>query len=586
VPPDLETNEWATAAPGGPGCTGAVQGIPLNAASPGNGPSSRAGQRPLLAILAVCLLGPSAGAQRLTTNVQTATPSNSDTDLPYWASDRFDRLRFMSDFTSHFVLAHDPRDVHAFAFFPPAPPPLESEIPVLAPLDPGPPADPELSGFVGEIFYPFLGVRLAYGELSKAERTQILAYRDAKVAQQRELRLRILALKDADPGTRQAQLAALAAQQSPRIAGLEAMAEKIRSDLRQIRVLGVPVEFTDLNEKPDWRARAADDTPSDPAGIRLEADALRGVAFYQEGLSPDQRYLLFESSIDLESRVREQSTGAEPGARLLYFYPETSRIRIPPGLPEALEAKIGEFVSAKSALMAGLREALRSSQELTSGTRTDVMASLAAAQAPRFAQLEAIAEEIRRGLDSLPNAPGPPSATSLPPDLTARIAAYRAHKVDLLRKLRSMLAAPTPTARADNPSQGPAPADPVASALAWMHDGSSRTEIQSTELRVTVGEFDRMQSELISALASEESGIREALAEYVRSTNGPTDRKSINDLLRDFENARQQQEIWDRYRDYQAAVLMPGLSAGQRRLLFDAGIEQLGLPLPAGEKIN
>jgi hypothetical protein len=31
---------------------------------------------------------------------------------------------------------------------------------------------------------------------------------------------------------------------------------------------------------------------------------------------------------------------------------------------------------------------------------------------------------------------------------------------------------------------------------------------------------------------------------------------------------------------------MPGLTPGQRRLLFEAGVEQLDLPLPAGEKIN
>jgi len=28
------------------------------------------------------------------------------------------------------------------------------------------------------------------------------------------------------------------------------------------------------------------------------------------------------------------------------------------------------------------------------------------------------------------------------------------------------------------------------------------------------------------------------------------------------------------------------LSDGQRRLLFDAGVEELGLPLPAGERVN
>ncbi len=543
------------------------------------------GGRLLLALLAGALMAAPAPAQRLTNVVPQQTGSSSS-DLPYWASDRFDRLRFMSEFTSHFVLAHGPKDLHAYAFFPPAPPALESEIPLLAPLDSGPPADPELSGFVGEIFYPFLGVRLAYGELLKAQRAQILAYRDAKVALQGELRLRILALKDADPATREAQLASLAAQQAPKIADLAAAAEKIRSDLRQIRLLGVPIEYTDLNEKSDWRERAADGPQTDPAQVRSQGDAFRGVAFYQEGLSPDQRYLLFENSMDLESLARGPSAETPHGYRQIYFSPETSRIRIPVDVPEALEAKIDAYTSSRKALMSEIQGTLRTSQELTIGSRTEVMEKLAASQAPRFAELEARAEEIRHGLAELPNPPGPPAATLLPPELTARIAAYRVHKVELLRKLRSMLAEPTPPASQGDASQGQPSGDPVAGALAWMHDGSSRTEVQSTELRVTVGEFDRMQNELIGALGKEENSIREALADYARSTNGPADRRSINDLLKDFENARQQQEIWDKYRDYQTAVLMPGLSPGQRRLLFEAGVEQLDLPLPAGEKIN
>jgi hypothetical protein len=61
------------------------------------------------------------------------------------------------------------------------------------------------------------------------------------------------------------------------------------------------------------------------------------------------------------------------------------------------------------------------------------------------------------------------------------------------------------------------------------------------------------------------------------------DRKSINDLLEEFENSRQEQEVWERYRDYQTAVLLPGLSPEQRRLLFAAAVEKLALPLPAGE---
>jgi hypothetical protein len=404
------------------------------------------------------------------------------------------------------------------------------------------------------------------------------------VALEVALHSRILELKDTDEATREAQLAELAARQAPRIAELEAMAEKILSELRQIRVMGMPVEYTDLNAKPEWRVLAAGDTPSQPAELHAQAEGVRGVAFYEAGLSAAQRHLFFEESIELNDRARGIPSDGSPGSRLLYFSPEGARIRIPASLPDTLERKISEYTSAKNELKAGARDALRRTADFLPDSRVDAMAKLGADQGPAFAALEARAEEIRRDLAALPNPPGPPAAPSLPADLTARIYAYRTHKVELLRKLRSMLASPTPTLSVDHRAQDLP--DPVAGALAWMHDGSSRTEVQSTELRVSVGEFDRMQTELIEALNKEENGIREQLAVYARATNGPSDRKSVNDLLRDFEDARQRQEIWDKYKDYQTAALMPGLSAGQRRLLFDAAVEQLNLPLPSGDKVN
>jgi hypothetical protein len=44
-----------------------------------------------------------------------------------------------------------------------------------------------------------------------------------------------------------------------------------------------------------------------------------------------------------------------------------------------------------------------------------------------------------------------------------------------------------------------------------------------------------------------------------------------------------QQESEAAFRDYRTAVFEPGLSLEQRRLLFDSAVEQLNLPLPAGE---
>lgn len=506
------------------------------------------------------------------------------TELPWQAHGKFDPVLFMGPFTTHIILHKDAVAGAQFVYFPPVAPPLESEIPVLAPFDPGPPAPEELDAFVAELFYPLLGARLVSGDLPRPLRAKIVAYRNAKVVLQEEIRSHVLALKDVDPETRERQLESLAELQATRISGLEATAEKLREDLRPGRAFGVQTGSADPIENLARRVRPVRDTPSDPAELRKEAEAIRAAAFYEEGLSPDQRRLLVEAAAEIETRTDSVQTA--PATRLLFFSPETSRIPIPPSVASPLEEKINEYLSIKDLLKAELRDSLGATSGASADARTAAMVALAGSQAPRFARLESLAEEIRRGMAALPNPPGPTAAPALPPDLSLRISEYRKHKLELLKTLRDMLAAPTPVNAASGRPTNLKPTDVGAGTLAWMHDGSTTTEIQSSNLRVSVAEFDQRQNALIAALNTEEAGIRESLAAFVRTSNGPSDRKSVNDLLRDFEEARQRQELWDRYRDYQAAALLPGLSAGQRRLIFDAAVEELSLPLPVGDRVN
>ena len=494
----------------------------------------------------------------------------------------------MNAFASHYYLHPENPAAPQFVFFPPVPPPLDSEPPLLAPYDPGPAAPAELEAFVGETFYPLFGARLASGDLPKPMRARIVAYRESKVGLQEALRSQILALKDADPDARARQLEGLASQQVPKILELEAAAEQLRADLRPARALGLQVGCTDPGARIWRRVQPLRDTPMDPVGLAHESDAIKGAAFFQEGLSLPQRRLLMETAAELESRINPNSVAirVESGMRLLFFSPESSRIPIPLNLQEPLAGTVSQYLAAKDTLKAELCDALAGTASAPEDARRETLARLALAQAPGFARVEALAEEVRLGLAAMPNAKGPPGPMRLPPELASRISDYRKHKLELLKTLRALLVAPSPRAE---PTRGPNAAeqtDASGGTLAWMHDGSTRTEIQSNELRVSVEEFDHRQNELISALNTEEAGIRAALADYARSSGGPLDIKSVNDLLRNFEDARLRQEIWDRYRDYRAAVLLPGLPTAQRRLLFDAATEQLALPLPGGERIN
>jgi len=236
--------------------------------------------------------------------------------------------------------------------------------------------------------------------------------------------------------------------------------------------------------------------------------------------------------------------------------PETARIRVPADLPAGLAREIDGFVSEKALLKAELRDALRQYDGADADERTRALKQLAVSQAPRIAALEERGEAIRRALADVPDMPGPLPPPPMPGQLVDRISLYRSHKAELLEVLHAELVQTLPV---------------------------DRSRESSVPIHEQVTAFNREHAAQFAQLTKERDGIREALAQVVRSGNAAQDRKSINDLLEEFENARQAQEVWEEYRDYQVAVLLPGLSPEQRRLLYDAAVEKLALPLPTGE---
>lgn len=469
-----------------------------------------------------------------------------------------DPVRFTSETASYYYLSPDRNRSPVSLFFPPAPPTLGRPVPLDNPFQRGEPAPAALAGFVHEIFYPVLATRLASGDLPGSVGEQLRDYRARKVTLQNQLRQRLATLREAEPSVRERELAQLAAVQAPALAALEATADQLRTELRHDDVLGQPLETG------NWAVRPP---PAAPDSAELPPALLRRAAFYQDGLSIDQRLLLQETAL-----ARAAPAGAV-SRHMRYFFPATASFELAREPSPQLARKLADFDAVKRELLGELQARLTTAAPAAPAARIAAFRRLAAEQAPRFAALEALAEEIRRDLAGDPAAPGPPLAPELPADLSARIAVYRAHKQEAIRVLHEMLAADAATARAirfQPSASGPdAAADPPP-------NGSN------TDAPAGVSAFERRQRELVAALNQEKASIRESLAAYVRTVGSPRERKSVDDLLRDFEDARQQQELWVRFRDYQAAVLSPGLSPAQRRLLFDAAVEELAPPLPPG----
>ncbi len=489
--------------------------------------------------------------------------TKDDKDEFWWAS-KFDMVRYINRASATIYFKNDPvgdKINPYYVFLPPVPPPLGVDYPLLGtPLPGGPPPPSELAAFAHELFYPQIGARLSGNDLPKELWQKIQAYRTEKTKLQDELRSRIAEYKDTESQTRERHLAEYAAAQTPQIILLEVTAEKIRTELQTAGLIEYLTNSAAVKLETEWSRPAVQNETPALHELRVESEVLRHAAFLEKGLTLAQRHLLREMAIELESRSTSLANKAGPENRLLYFSPESARITLPTLLPEPLENLIKQYVSTKNSLKAELQTALLD-HEMDKESRAQVLKRLGDTQAASFAALEVLAEKIRQELSSQPNPTGPPAPPALPPLLMEQIATYRLHKVEALRTLHGLLAG----VRGSSASKNTPPSKPLS-------------------LQESIADFNHRQSVLIAQLNQERLGIRTALSEYVRTTGRPDDRKSVDDLLKDFENARQKQELWDKYRDYQSAVLLPGLSPEQRRLLFDAAVEQLKLPLPYGWK--
>jgi hypothetical protein len=443
-----------------------------------------------------------------------------------------DLVRYMSPASSHYYFQLPAAAAVRLLFLPPELPVLESPIPLRSPLNNGVPPPAELADHVGDLFYPQLASRLAGDELSRRARLELEDYWKLKHSLLDELEAAIATAHELQGEPRRAALADCAARQTGRLQELEAAAEQIRLE---------------LGPRPDGRAQPHEQPAA--SGPSAEPDPLlfRIAAFYVDGLSLSQRRLLLAMSAELRFHTAPTSMGS-----VFYFSPEGAALRLPAALPPRLATAIASYTEARRALVGGLLAEFE--------RRVDNPAQwqdLANRQAPAFTALETQAEEIRVALHETNGFDGPRAVPALPAELALRIAAYDRRKQTFLLEISASL---SDTVRAA--------ATPVSGGIA-----------------APVSAFTPAQQIAIAALNRERDAILAALVEHRRLSGSAQDRKSIDNLLQDFERARQAQELREEYAEYRTAVLEPGLAPAQRRLLLDGAFQHLALPLPSGEPL-
>ena len=464
-------------------------------------------------------------------------------------------------------------------FFPPEPPALGAAIDVIAPLyTPTWDAPIELRSFIGEPFYAILGTILAEENLSERQRRRLAQFTGLR----RDALAHLRASLDS---------AAAASSGRPDAEKIETEAELLRSVLYSAEL--------DWNRYRDFRIERKNELiAASLRGLR-EYKVLRAAAFFGEGLSPAQRRLLHEYVLELATRppgAEFPEPRAAPGA-LVWFLPETSRLTIPPAASRALCEEFDEFLLRKHRLKSEIAEEVLRSDPLPESKRTRTLAALAKRHAPEITELEHRAESIRRALAGVPRA----AHAALPPAIEAMAGKYRNDRAELQAELSRRLRA----LRQEKLSYKPdlerltwdsigmkniyIPAsDPDVTVFApsWVVETPqqiARPAAVSELLRLATDKFAHDTARETAALEASRKGLFLAVARELQLIDSstqllsPTASQAVATRLQ-WLSVRQRET---KFQDYETAMLRPGLSPADRRLLFKAALVSLDLPLPA-----
>ena len=417
--------------------------------------------------------------------------------------------------------------------------------------------------------------------------TRLDNYRAKRSSLQSELQNKLDSLKDAIPADRIQQLETFAREQSPRIAELEATAEQLRSDLLRGGLVGLFSGTGDWNQSRNWALGGRSQPQAREQTLVYEFLVMRAAVYYQDGLSPAQRRLLREVAMELQVEAFKPKTD-EPSKNetsLVFFSPETARIRVTDDLPADLSAKIAVYQSEKSAIKTELRNTLYSQDSAAASRRLQVLKQLAESQAPRIAALEGLADDIRACLSRLPKPPGPSTPPAFPVELAKRISTYQKEKLAIQKLIQTKL---------DEIRERLALNPEALSLTRRTSDDSSRggfrlqtsaglPDDKTTVIRQAIQDLNKQNEQRFASLAKERDSIREEVAHFAGTHPDAAGEKTVHNLLHDFFTSLREEEAWQPYQDYQTAVYQPGLSPEQRRLLFEVALEKLSLPLPDGE---
>ena len=260
---------------------------------------------------------------------------------------------------------------------------------------------------------------------------------------------------------------------------------------------------------------------------------------------------------------------------------------MPADLPAEVAARLADYETRKSALKKELYDAVVAYDGLRFAFfRPNPLKALAERQRTPLAELETLAEEIRRGLSGrteiMPVMERTPLPSSLQTRLNTLLQDIGAAQRRAVERIEAILAGTRDL--------------PMQASYRFEAEGLRFVVIPSRALRgggaippavlerivaarERISEAGAEYDQRLATLLAERDAIRAEAAKTLGVRESGKLDQAIGTAVR-VANARETEAV---YREYRQALFEPGLSPEQRRLLFDGAIERLELPLPRGE---
>lgn len=388
----------------------------------------------------------------------------------------------------------------------------------------------------------------------RAQRVEAALAARRKLLEELRATLAQAAALPADKGL--ALLAGLARTQSPALQALEAEEESIRLDLT------TRAAFRPYEDGIRLPVTASAGPKLPPVAIVL----LFAVQF-DPGLTADQRELL-------QGVVQELGESAGTAAPSFSFWPARARLPLPPNLPAELLLRLQRIQQLKQQLTAELADVLNRKRD---ESRAAALSALAARQAPTFAALATLADELRPQLAAF-YAPPPAPAADAPPALLQQVERAFARKAALEHRVNADLGELRRLLPDDQFELVRRDQTQVIVHTPGKPSDKSRA-LTKADLRALRDWLKKTNDELAAhtlALTKESQALQSALRDY-RDRILPAPRQDLGQIaaaLVQTVTARENERL---YRDYRAAALQPGLSLEQRRLLLRGVLAEIEL---------